>query len=351
MKVDFFIVGQGLAGTLLSYELIKRNKSFIVFDDLTHPKASYVAAGIVNPVVFRRMTKSWMADDAFPVMENTYFQIELILKEKFYYPIQMMKFLSEEMAKLWKDKSFANGLGTYLLPEPFKSDVNEFQHQYSKFGLVDKAGRLDLQKFIDAFGKYLIQNKKLKSEKFDCNKLRFFNESVNYENLQANKVIFCDGPSVSGNPFFRAIKFKHSKGEVLDLETPMFKTDRIINGDVFIAPVSEHQFRVGATYCWNELDFEPTQSARNEIISKFKSFMQYEYRVLSHKAGIRPTTHDRKPVLGLLPDNPQIGIFNGLGSKGVLLGPYFARQLAEFLANESTFIDPEVDVRRYYKRQ
>jgi FAD dependent oxidoreductase. len=349
MEADFFIVGQGLAGSLLSYELIKKNKRVIVFDDPTYPKASSVAAGIVNPVVFRRMTKSWMADDAFPAMENTYSDLEQLLNEKFYYPTQILKLLSEEMAIQWKDKSFANRLEEYLMPEIFENNILEPQLCYSKIGIISKAGRLDLQKFIEAFAQYLFKNKMLISEKFDFNSICFSDESVHYKNQQAKKVIFCEGPAASDNPFFKKIKFKHSKGEVLDLEIPALKTSRIINGDVFVAPVLEHQFKVGATFCWNELDFEPSQLARDEITSKFKSFMPYEFRVLSHKAGVRPTAHDRKPVMGVLPDNLQIGIFNGLGSKGVLLGPYFAHQLAEFLTGKSTFINPEVDVRRYYK--
>jgi glycine/D-amino acid oxidase-like deaminating enzyme len=61
--------------------------------------------------------------------------------------------------------------------------------------------------------------------------------------------------------------------------------------------------------------------------------------------------HDRKPVIGLLPDNAQIGIFNGLGSKGVLLGPWFARQFADYLIGNSDYIHPEADIKRYFKHK
>jgi hypothetical protein len=40
-----------------------------------------------------------------------------------------------------------------------------------------------------------------------------------------------------------------------------------------------------------------------------------------------------------------------LGSKGVLLGPYFAKQFAGFLNGNSTFLHPEANIQRYFKRK
>ena len=64
-------------------------------------------------------------------------------------------------------------------------------------------------------------------------------------------------------------------------------------------------------------------------------------------AGLRPTSHDRRPVVGLLPDKPQVGVLNGLGTKGVSLAPYFAHQFAESLIN-GIEMDREVHIGRYF---
>lgn len=348
MEADFFIVGQGLAGSLLAYELLKRNKRVLVFDDHRPPKASDVAAGLINPVVFRRMTKSWLVDDAFPLMEDTYRQLELLLDRQLYFPAQMIKFLSEDAALLWKNKSFANQLLAYLVPDPVLKERSTAPESISSVGLITKSGRFDIQNFIYSFRTRLESQNLLVSEHFDYSKLLFSADRICYDNFSASKVIFCEGSAASANPFFKGLHFKHSKGEVLELKMPGFPSDKIINDQVFIMPLGHDRFKAGATYTWDRLDWEPTASGKEELVAKLKKITSSEIEIVLHQAGIRPTMHDRKPVIGLLPENSKIGIFNGLGSKGVLLGPYFASQLADFLTGASNFIHPEANVLRYY---
>jgi len=351
MNVDFIIVGQGLAGTLLTYELFGQNKSFVVFNNPDQIKSSDVAAGLINPVVFRRMTKSWLVDDAFPQMETTYRNLEKLLQERLYFPDQMLKILSEDKIDFWKEKIFANQLEAYLEVEPIKNLENPYISNFFSFGCVNKSGHIDIQKLIFAFSQYLNQHNSIRNKKFDFKKLRLQPEAIFYENITAQKIIFCEGAAASQNPFFKNLKFRHSKGEVLELKIPGLNLQEIVNNEVFVMPVGNGQYKVGATYSWDNLNGETTDSAQRELLDKLKDIISIPPEVLNQKAGIRPTMHDRKPVIGLLPDNPQIGIFNGLGSKGVLLGPYFAKQFVRFLTGNSTYIHPEADINRYFRRR
>ena len=351
MNVDFIIIGQGLAGTLLSYELIRQGKSVLVFDDPDQPKASAVAAGLINPVVFRRMTKSWGVDEAFPAMESTYRQLENLLKAELYYPGRMMKFLSEEDAVFWKENVFANHLESYLEAEPATDlSLKNIKNNFS-FGFINKAGRLDIQKLISTFSEFLTAQNSLRKVKFDFDKLILKADLIHYQDISAEKIIFCEGPSADQNPFFRNLKFKHSKGEILELKIPDLNLDKIISDEVFVMPVGDDRYKVGATYTWDILNWETTPSAREELLAKFKKITPLIPEIISQKAGIRPTMHDRKPVIGFHPEYPQIGIFNGLGSKGVLLGPYFARQFADYLTGKSNFIHQEVSTNRYFRKK
>jgi glycine/D-amino acid oxidase-like deaminating enzyme len=349
MKVDFLIVGQGLAGTLLAHELYRQQKTFVVFDDPDQPKASEVAAGLINPVVFRRMTKSWMVDDAFPQMELTYRQLEDILQERLYFPSPMMKVFEESGAAFWKEKVRANYLEDYLEVEPDFDLRNKNTKASFGFGQVNKSGRLDLQKLISAFSGFLHRNNLIRIEKLDLEKLTIKSDRVIYSELSVEKIIFCEGPSVSQNPFFKNLIFKHSKGEILELNIPGLNLNEILSHQVFVMPIDEDRYKVGATYSWDELNWETTNTARKELMGKLDKIISVNSEVLNQKAGIRPTMHDRKPVIGILPDQPQIGIFNGLGSKGVLLGPYFAKQLADYLLADSGYIHPEADIKRYFR--
>src|SRR5690606_14851299 len=66
MEVDFLLVGQGIAGTLLSYRLIKNGKRVHVIDQPEKNTCSRVAAGLFNPVTGRNLVKTWHADQIFP---------------------------------------------------------------------------------------------------------------------------------------------------------------------------------------------------------------------------------------------------------------------------------------------
>ena len=147
------------------------------------------------------------------------------------------------------------------------------------------------------------------------------------------------------------MKFKHSKGELLEVRIPDIDVNEILSHDVFLIPLGDDRYKVGATYGWDELSWETTPEAREELLAKLRTFVSAPIEVMDQKAGIRPTMHDRKPVVGLLPYYPQIGILNGLGSKGALPGTYFARQLAEYLAESSAIIHPEVNVDRFFLKR
>jgi len=195
----------------------------------------------------------------------------------------------------------------------------------------------------------LLEQKNLvRTEKFDFGKLTLKADLVSYLNITAEKIIFCEGPSVSQNPFFKNLIFKHSKGEILELEIQELKLNEIVSGDIFVMPVGANRYKVGATYSWDNFDWEITDSAREELLIKLGDVISANPKILNQKAGIRPTMHDRKPVIGVHPEYPQIAIFNGLGSKGVLLGPYFAKQLAKFLIGTSENLHPEADIKRYF---
>jgi glycine oxidase len=262
-----------------------------------------------------------------------------------------MKTLSEDGLISLKEKIFVNKLENYLAAKPDLNFKNKNIKAAFGYACINTAGRLDIQKLISEYAKFLSQQNSIRNKKIDYEKLIIQPDSVIYDNIIARKIIFCEGPSASENPFFKNLKFKHSKGELLELKIPELKLNRIVSDEVFVLPVGNDRYKVGATYSWDALNNETTDSALEELLSKLGKIISLKPEIVNQKAGIRPTMHDRKPVIGLLPDNPQIGIFNGLGSKGVLLGPYFARQFADYLIGNSDYLHPEADIKRYFKHK
>ena len=75
-----------------------------------------------------------------------------------------------------------------------------------------------------------------------------------------------------------------------------------------------------------------------------------KYEVLEHFAGVRPTVKDRRPLVGLHPNHPNMYILNGLGTRGVMLGPFLAHQLFNYIENNIP-LDEEINIDRIYKKR
>ena len=125
-----------------------------------------------------------------------------------------------------------------------------------------------------------------------------------------------------------------------------FYPDRIISGDTTISPTQAQDiYYAGATYQWHYETEAPTLQYKNEIIESLNKTLETAYAVLHHGAGIRPSAKYRRPFIGFHPVHEHIGIFNGMGTKGMSLAPYFAEQFAEHIVNGKPLSD-EVDVRK-----
>ena len=347
MDVDYLIIGQGLAGTLLVHEFMQAGKSCYVIDNPNQQKASEVAAGMINPVVFRRLTKSWLIDELYPQLLKTYAKLEKQLDIKLYYPLQIKKVFGKDEADFWQKQTIENELKSYLLPTTDR-EKSEFIKNDFGIGTVKQSGRVDLKLLIHSMQTTLKKKQLIRFEKLNFDELILAETGVRYQDIEAKKIIFCEGHGVSQNPFFKDLRFRHTKGEVLRIKTNHYNSNFILNKAIFLMPEGNQYYRLGATYDWKDLSENKTEKAKNELQEKLSNVFSDTYQVVDHQVGIRPTTHDRRPVIGIHPTHRQIGIFNGLGSKGTMLGPYFARQFCDYLNDPANSLHPEVSIERYF---
>ena len=70
--VKYLIVGQGLVGTWMSYQLEQAGISYKIINDETAQSASSVASGVMNPVTGRRIVQTWMIETILPYAVNAY---------------------------------------------------------------------------------------------------------------------------------------------------------------------------------------------------------------------------------------------------------------------------------------
>lgn len=351
-KVDYIIVGQGLAGTVLAHTLLKQNKSVLIVDLPSISAASRVAAGLWNPVVFKRLVKSWMADDLLEYMDNFYPEVELLVNEKFYFKKQIVKPFSEEQEKVLWLKKASQEIGKYLNPAIQSDFLTDIIHNPIGAAEVINAGNIDTSVFLNASEAYFKNKQLLLKEVFDYQELVLLAAGVQYKGIIAEKIIFCEGYKGVDNIYFNWLPFKLTKGETLTIRIPLLYqkglVSKVINKGVFVLPLGDELYKVGATYEWEDLTEVPTENGKAFLVQQLHKLLNVPFEIIAHQAGIRPTVKDRRPLIGLHPEHATIGIFNGLGTKGVMLAPYFAKQFADFLGNGMP-LNKEVDIARFKK--
>lgn len=345
--MNYIIVGQGLAGSAIAMQLRKRGYKVLVFDERAKNTSSIIAAGLYNPVTGKNMAKTWLADEVFSALDTFYREAEQLTGVKFYYPTPLFRpFRSVEEQNEWMgrsaDKIYTDYIESISVTSGFRENVK------NPFGGVTlkKTGFVETPTYLDAIRRYLVSIGAFQEQNFDQNALEIRENSVCYHNITAEKIIFCQGVHNMFNPWFNHLPIIPLKGETLSVQCDREK-DVILNRGVYLVPGRDAMgWRVGATY--NLKDKEPgiTKEARTELTDKLNDLIDFPYTITGQQWGFRPTTPDRKPILGFHPNYRPLIIFNGLGTKGVSLAPYFSAVLVRAIENKGT-INREADVTRF----
>ncbi len=343
MKVDCLIVGQGICGTFLSRNLEKAGLSFIVIDEPAPYTASRTAAGIINPVTGRRIVKTWMIDELLPFVWNEY---ELIGKELGLDCIaqkNIVEFFPTPQMRHAFIKRFEEDRQYLSMPEEEKNWDRYFQYHFG-YGEIRPVYLVNPGALLKAFRKKL--SGKLLEEQFAIDALVLEKDEVQYKDIQAHRIIFCDGIAGFQNPFFRNLPFAPNKGEAMIVEAKGIPPYHIYKKGINMVPLEEDLFWTGSSYEWRFDHDQPTAAFRNRTETVLREWLKLPFRILDHFAAVRPATLERRPFVGFHPVHRNLGILNGMGTKGCSLAPFFARQLVQSMTGKGQ-IDPEASVDRF----
>ncbi len=345
-RFDYIIIGQGMAGTLLTYLLQKRSAKVLVIDKHNPASSSNISAGIIHPITGRRKVKTWMADILIPYAEEFYAILETEFEEQLYHKQNILELIdTTKDYNDWLMRSADPEMKQYFSGEETEGLYNNVITSLKKISLTH-CGWLDVKKLITHFRKQLVVNNVLLDETFHFHDLNTNENGITYKNVKAWKIIFCDGWLATQNPYWSWLPFLAAKGEIITIHAPRLKAEHILIKNIFILPLGNDLYKAGSNYEWKELNDMPTQKIKDELITKLKQLIAVPFEVVKHEAAVRPAVQDRRPLVGLHPKHKNIGIFNGLGTKGVLLAPYFANNFVEYLNGEKE-LNEEVDVKRF----
>ena len=343
--MKYLIVGQGLAGTLLAHQFEEHGIDYTIIDRGNN-ESSRIAAGIINPIVFRRVTKSWLVDECMEELVPCYQRIEQKLGVTFLFSRTIRRaFSSEQEVESWEKKSAESSFSKYITLPKDKIDAPEYLNAPFGNGTVNNVYYVDTKLFIDSNKAYFIRKGVYVDHDIDYNTI---NETgyVLGGNLYSH-IVFCEGYRNIYNPYFNHLPINSTKGQVLDLE--VFGTipkSEILNRKCFLLQLDNNVFKAGATYEWNTPDTLITEEAKTDLETKIAHLIPFSFNIIHQEAGIRPTTLDRRPIMGQHPVHNHLYIFNGLGTKGYMLGPLMAKQFVAYIRNGDE-LNKEVKISRF----
>lgn len=346
--IDYLIVGSGLAGISFSEVALQHHKSIFVFDNNSQP-SSKVAGGLYNPVVLKRFSEVWKAkeqiDFAFPFYHNIQSRLNVVFDYEL--PI-LRKLFSIEEQNNWFQAADKLNLAPFLDPKLSNSKYEAIDSPFH-YGKVNHTGYLEISTLIEAYTKYLKSLNCYSSDAFDYDEIQFLDKGIQYKDIHAKNIIFAEGFGLHANPFFNDLPLDGTKGELLIIKAPNLQLDVVIKSSVFILPIGNDLYKVGATYDWKDKTNNPTEEGKKELVDKLAELISCDYVIVDHFAGVRPTVKDRRPLVGTHPLQSQLHVLNGLGTRGVMLGPYLANQLFQHIES-AVPLEKEINIDRCYKK-
>ncbi|HAI76932.1 MAG TPA: hypothetical protein DCM08_11865 [Microscillaceae bacterium] len=350
---DYIIVGQGIAGTVLAHTFRQAGLKVMVIDEAQPCNCSLAAVGLCNPITGRRHALTWKAEELFPAAKFFYQNLEKTLGIKFFKETTLFRpFHSIQAQNEFMTQASRKGTDEWI---DYQADTATSQGIKPNFSgwTVRPVFQLDSEILLHSYRAHLTNEGCFRAEKLDIDALEVRQDGVMYKELSAKKMIFCEGFKATQNPYWAWLPIGAVKGEWLAIHSPELQLPYIYKNQFFIVPwgdATQHTFRVGSTYGWQPTDDLPTAEAYEALLQFAKSQLEVPFEVIGRGVGLRPTTPDRRPLVGWHPQFQTLGLFNGLGTKGFSLAPYFANKLYEN-AEKKRSLDVEVDPVRFWNHQ
>lgn len=346
---DFLIIGQGLAGSLLAWELIQRNCKVVILDN-NQENASQVAAGLINPITGMRFVKSADVDLLLPAALHRYAQFADFFQQTFY--------IEKPMLRIFQNANEFNNANKRLNNPDYQAYLgdsrppgNIIDNLATPFGYLEQqqTGYLLTRPLLSSLKAFFIANHSYRQADFDYRDLQL-QPYLRWQNITPKQIIFCEGHKASRNPWFSWLPFQPVKGEILTLEHQSQLPDKILNYGNWLIPLNAQRIRIGASFDRENLDSRITEHGKNSLLTALSRIATAlsDTTLINQQANVRPCTQDKQPFIGWHPQYNKLAIFNGFGAKGSLQIPWCSRQFADALLNDAP-LPHSCNIHRHYE--
>jgi len=346
LTTDYLILGQGLAGTLLSYRLSRLGINHYVVDRGHATASSNAAAGIVNPVTGRRFVKTWHIEALLKGL-SIYEELEKLLGVKLLNQVTIYRDLSDTaVLNQWdmrrSDRSYAPYMGAPLQDKVLPIQVPNL------VGPTLQAAQVNLRELIIGYRGLLKSNACLFEQELSIDDAQFKSGHWQLGGFAVRRIIDCTGAEAMSSSTWAKLPWRGTKGEAFRFLFSALPRQAAVKMKHFICPIgTSKEVWLGGTNQDHYSDVKPTELATERLSVQAKAFGIELPDQLEHLVAIRPTVSDRRPLVGEHPYKPGLWICNGFGTKGTSLGPYCTQQLQDRLVF-NVDLDPEIDIAKRF---
>ncbi len=346
-KFDFLIVGLGIAGAMLAHRLIRSGKEVVVFDQGKTETSSRIAAGLINPVTGRNYVRSWMIEALLEEAKTCYTGFESEFNVRVSRAMDIVRVLKDgQEEERWMMRTGDPAYARFMGEVRRGGVVQEIFLNEDTFGVVKGGMRISFPAILDTMREYLRKKGCYIEGKFDHEVLEINPAGYRYGDLSAAEVIFCEGAGMRKNPFFSALPMSDNKGEILVLKSDVYPRDLMVKRKHFTIPLDNGTIWFGSANSWKDINEMPSERAFRILKEDLEKHYRIPFEMMGQRAAFRPVVKDRRPLLGTHPKHKGMHVFNGFGTKGASLAPYFSKVMAHYLLFGEQ-LPAEVDVRRF----
>ncbi len=343
MQVDFLIVGQGLAGTLLARALRQRGQKVLVIDNGRKSAASRVAAGLMTPLTGQRFTLTPEYPELFRFAQKDLGEL------KVFSPIKVYRmFVDAEQRARGMKRAECVSCAPFI--EKITEDVGQISAEWSDVhgGALMHGAWVDLPKLMHDGAEQLTAAQSLRLAEFNYTDLQVKADGVSWHDVTARGIIFCDGYRSAASGPFSYLPWQPVKGEAISFNSNAPDASVVLNRQGWALPMGQGRWRAGTNWEWTGLDEIPTQVQSEKFQKRFKDYFKSEVsvEVTDHVAGVRPCTSDNHPFIGTHPEHAVLHLFNGMGPRGTIWAPTLAQEMADYLVDGKP-LRSTCDLRRF----
>ncbi len=360
MKYDFCILGAGLAGLSLAKELNSiSNASVLIVDPLgVGGGASGSPIGLANPATGRFATKSWRSEESLQILRQNLETVSSFSEKTFYSMNGVIRpamdsRIAQRMKENLEASDWPEGWCSWLTENEI---IKNFPGLYCKEGgiWVSSGITISIPEYLKALSKYLkvngvdiIENCSLDLQKHPSS---WILDLQSKNKIEAKHIVVTAGIRTNQYDFWESLPLHPVKGQVAVFKAELsFPFKAAVSALGYFASVDNNTFVAGSTYEHNFTHEDTDQNGLTYIEDRMLRVipdLKGKYKLIKQWAGVRASTPDRKPIVGTHPVIDSCSVFTGLGSKGLLYSSILAKELSEFLINDS-LISPEVFLNRF----